>query len=350
LSTLVQQTGCWFLHSGIQEPSGGLARYYRSDTASNAAISNEITGYGASMFAFLHARTRRAEFLDAARQAAAYLARAAWDPAASAFRFEPEAPLAYFFDTGIIARGLLAAARATGEAEFHERARDAALSLAFDFLGEGFFHTVVSLPDKQPLPEEPRWSRQPGCFQLKAAVIWRELEDPDAARMFDMALAMALATHEKFLACETNRAKLMDRLHAYCYFLEALLWAGEHREARSALAAGLFHAAALFRDIAPEFERGDVSAQLLRIRLIAHHSELLPLDEAAAAEEAARASCFQIRDVDDVRLRGGFWFGRRGAAMLPFANPVSAAFCAQALALWEDHRTGRWNFELAQLI
>lgn len=350
MSTILEQTGCWFLHSGIQEPGGALARYYRSDAAANAAISNEITGYGASLFSFLSERTGRAEFLHAARRAAVFLAREAWDAEACSFPFEPQAPVAYFFDTGIIARGLLAAARATNEAEFAERARDAALSLAFDFLGEGCFYPAVSLPEKQPLPEEPRWSRQPGCFQLKAAVIWRELNDPDAARMFDMALAMALATHEQFLACETDRVKLMDRLHAYCYFLEALLWAGEHPEARAALCSGVSRAAALFCDIAPEFERADVSAQLLRVRLIAHYLGLLPLDERAAAGEAARAARFQIRGTSDARLRGGFWFGQRAGAVLPYANPVSAAFCAQALALWEDHRTGRWSFDLAQLI
>ena len=36
--------------------------------------------------------------------------------------------------------------------------------------------------------------------------------------------------------------------------------------------------------------------------------------------------------------------------MLPFSNPVSTAFCVQALALWDDHQAGRWSFELPQLI
>jgi hypothetical protein len=36
--------------------------------------------------------------------------------------------------------------------------------------------------------------------------------------------------------------------------------------------------------------------------------------------------------------------------MLPFSNPVSTAFCLQALALWQDHQAGEWRFELPQLI
>ena len=35
---------------------------------------------------------------------------------------------------------------------------------------------------------------------------------------------------------------------------------------------------------------------------------------------------------------------------MPFSNPVSTAFCAQALALWHDHQSGAWSFELPQLI
>ena len=41
--------------------------------------------------------------------------------------------------------------------------------------------------------------------------------------------AFALANHEEFLEEESDREKLMDRLHAYCYFLEALLFTAEPR-------------------------------------------------------------------------------------------------------------------------
>jgi hypothetical protein len=335
------------LHSGIQERDGGVARFYRSDTAANAAVSTEITGYSASALAYLHARTGKQEYLDAAVRAARYLTRKAWDSAASTFPFEPGSDRAYFFDIGIIVRGLLAVWRATGDEEFHTRAQEAALSLAFDFLGDGSFHPVISLPDKQPLPEEPRWSRKPGCYQLKAALAWREIGDPHARQLFDAAVASALATHETFLEEEKDREKVMDRLHAYCYFLEALLFTAGPRDA---LTSGIDRAGQLLRDIAPVFERSDVNAQLLRVRLIAHHLGIVPLDESAAREEASRVASFQALEATDVRLRGGFWFGRKGEQVLPFSNPVSTAFCLQALALWDDHQAGRWSFELPQLI
>ncbi|MGH9647519.1 MAG: hypothetical protein ACRD4E_11970 [Bryobacteraceae bacterium] len=335
------------MHSGIQNPHGGVARYYRSDSATNAPVSTEITGYAASTLTYLHSRTGKQEYLDAAVRAARYLTDRAWDSAASTFPFEPGSDRAYFFDIGIIVRGLLAVWRATGEEEFHARAQEATLSMAFDFLGDGSFHPVISLPDKQPLPEEPRWSRQPGCYQLKSALAWREIGDPHARQLFDAAVAFALTNQERFLEEEKDREKLMDRLHAYCYFLEALLFTDD---ARDVLASGIARVGQLLREISPSFERSDVNAQLLRVRLVAQHLGAVPLDEGAAREEAASAASFQACDSADVSLRGGFWFGRKGTQMLPFSNPVSTAFCLQALALWDDHQAERWNFGLQQLI
>ncbi|MEO8098371.1 MAG: hypothetical protein ABI811_11780 [Acidobacteriota bacterium] len=349
----MSQAGVWFLQSGIQESNGGVARYYNVESRQNLPVSTEITGYTASALAYLHARTGAAAYLDAATRVAGFLRDKAWDAASNTFPFEPASNKAYFFDLGIIARGLMAVHRATGDPTLRSRAEEAALSLAFDFLGEGCFYPAISVPEKEPLPEEPRWSRKPGCFQLKAALIWKDLDNEQGRRMFDVALAMALASHESFLADEPNREKLMDRLHAYCYFLEALLAAPEHPEARAALASGIAKTGALLREIAPVFERSDVNAQLLRVRLIAHHLDIVPLNLAAAEEEASRAASFQVLDgpsAEDPRLAGGYWFGRKGDRMLPYSNPVSTAFCMQALALWDDHQSGLWNFSLPQLI
>lgn len=318
-----------------------MARYYRADLRQNAAVSNEITGYAASAFAYLGAVQQSA-------LAGSFLCDRAWDEASRAFPFEPGSPLAYFFDTGIIARGLVAAHRASGDARFLESATNAAVSLAFDFMGDGVFHPVIDLPQKQPLPYEPRWSRSPGCYQLKSALAWREVGGEPGARLFEAMLASALAKHDSFLDRAEGDA-LMDRLHAYGYFLEGLLWAADRDKVREALRSGIARTASLLREIAPRFERSDVCAQLLRVRLIAHHAGAVELDECAAAEEASRAASYQS-DSNDPRLRGGFWFGRKNGEMVPFMNPVSTAFAMQALALWEEHRTGAWRFQLHELI
>jgi hypothetical protein len=78
----------------------------------------------------------------------------------------------------------------------------------------------------------------------------------------------------------------------------------------------------------------------------------LPLDQTAAAHEAERAASFQIaHDASgDPRLDGGFLFGRAEGADLPFVNPVSTAFCVQALALWKDRVAGRMQTKRQDLI
>lgn len=347
------QAATWFLRSGIQESNGGVGRYYLSDRGANAPVSNEITGYSVSALAYLYTLDPHPEYLEALIHGARYLTNAAWDSASHTFPFEPGSPNAYFFDLGIIARGLLAAGRVTGDEKYRARAREAALSLAFDFLGDGEFHPVITLPDKQPLQRESKWSREPGCYQLKAALVWREIGDEHATRMFERALADALATHRSFLPGAPDHQAVMDRLHAYCYFLEAILGEGDspnhHEQVREAVKWGVAKVASLLREIAPDFERSDVCAQLLRVRLIANHLNILPVDERAAREEASRVSAYRAES-PDIRLHGGFWFGCKRGKVLPFMNPVSTAFCAQALALWHQHRTDTWSFELPQLI
>src|SRR5260370_3601596 len=168
LTTFLEDAGRWFLRSGIRSPEGGVARYYRSDLEKNVPVSTEITGYAVSALKYIYALTRDTQYDEAAMQSARFLANHAWDAQSHTFPFEPKSNLAYFFDVGIIARGLLS----TGAEEFRPRVRDATLSLAFDFIGEGVFHPIVTLPDKQPLPYDRQWSRSPGRYQLKSATAW----------------------------------------------------------------------------------------------------------------------------------------------------------------------------------
>jgi hypothetical protein len=344
----MDRAGEWFLRSGIQGPSGGVARYYRSDLGANARISTEITGYAASTLVWLHQVTSREEYLAAARRAGWFLARQAWDPAAAAMPFEyavdGDLPRAFFFDLGIIVRGLVALFRATGEREFLASAEACAASMVHDFAGGEEFHPIVTLPDKQPAPWEARWSRQPGCYQLKSALGWHELDEQTGQAgyqaPFEQVLAYALASHAAFLPGEVQPERIMDRLHAYCYFLEGLLPCAGRAECAAALGVGLKRLEGLCEEIAPRFERSDVVAQTLRLRLLANGLGVLPLDEVRAAREADRVLGYQL-DHPDPRVAGGFLFGRKGAELLPYVNPVSTAFSVQALEMWRQHQAGR---------
>ena len=47
---------------------------------------------------------------------------------------------------------------------------------------------------------------------------------------------------------------------------------------------------------------------------------------------------------------GGFCFGSRDGAALPYMNPVSTAFCLQALEHWRQFGVGEFPRDLAELI
>jgi hypothetical protein len=344
---LTEAAGRWFLRSGIQEPSGGVARYYRSDIRQNAPVSTEITGYAVSALLFFHGRTGQPEYLNAALQAARFLTRTAWDATLQTFPFEHSVngdrkrALAYFFDCGIIVRGLLAAWRVSKESEFRDTAIAAGRAMLKDFQTRDAIHPILALPAKRPLAYEPRWSASPGCYQLKSAMAWQELFEAtgemDFFRAYESAVTAAMAGDYDFLPGETNREKVMDRLHAYAYFLEGLAPMLHRSDCAHVFREGIDRMAAYLAEIAPLFARSDVYAQLLRVRMLGEATGVVPLDQAVAAREAAQAGSFQVTS-PDARVAGGFLFGKKCGEPMPFVNPVSTAFCVQALAWWDDRK------------
>jgi len=341
----MEAVGRWFLHSGIQEENGGVARYYRSDVGRNAGVSTEITGYAVSALLFLFERTGKTEYLDAGLRAARFLTRVAWDAQLGTFPFEHAAngdrsgQLAYFFDCGIIVRGLLAAWRVTGQNEFKDIATSAGRAMLQDFSSAGVIQPILELPGKQPRPHQTRWSTSPGCYQLKAAMAWHDLfectGEKDFQHAYESAVDRALSTHEDFLPGEPDPERVMDRLHAYAYFLEGLLPVVSRPDCIAVFRAGLARIAGYLEEIATRFVRSDVYAQLLRARLCGESLGVAPLDCAAASREAEHLTSFHLHS-EDPRIDGGFGFGSKRGEMLPFVNPVSAAFAMQSLAWWSD--------------
>lgn len=333
-----------------------MARYYRSDVGRNAPVSTEITGYAASTLVYLYEETGQDEYLESAGRAARFLTRMAWDRERRVMPFEcsPDSPVyAYFFDCGIIVRGLLAVWRATRVGEFIERAIECARFMALDFQDASAFHPILELPSKRPLPHGSRWSRSPGCYQLKSALAWYELYeetgDAEYLALFEAVLAFSLETHTSFLPGPEPGEQTMDRLHAYCYFLEALLPVASRPDCARVLAEGIGRVSHYLREISPVFERSDVNAQLLRLRLLADFEGALPMDTRPAQYECARTRAFQVDD-SGRRICGGFAFGQKAGKLLPFINPVSTAFGLQALRMYHLHETGGVRLSRRSLI
>ena len=341
LEPILSRAGQWLVRSGIQRPGGGVARYYRTDLRRNHPVSTEITGYALS--ALLHINE-----MDCALAAARFLCRRAWNGQSMPFETEasPEGQFTYFFDCGIIVRGLLAAWRATREQEFLDVAAPLGESMAADFASrQGDYHPILKLPEKQPLERDAlRWSRSPGCYQLKSAMAWEELYEvtgnPRFRELYEQMLVDALRGYAAFLPGHSDPLKVVDRLHAFLYFLEGLLPRVDDRRCAAALCDGIRRVDGHLAATAPAFERSDVYAQLLRIRIFAHWAGVAPLDLPAARQEAAALAGFQAASTDP-HIDGGFYFGRAAGAWLPYVNPVSTAFSLQALALWDQYQAAR---------
>jgi hypothetical protein len=327
----VTAAGRWLLHSGIQEPSGGFARYYDAEAQKYRAVSTEISGYAASALAWLFRMTGDEVYLVAAQKTAAFLL-STWDDDLRVFPFEWPSPSAtcehraYFYDTGIIIRGLLAVWRQTGDDRLLEVARAAAHGMMENFRAQNDFDPILILPEKTPLPRAKKWSRAPGCYQLKAAMAWWDVaEITDDAVLRDAYLAMvdsAMQTQACFLREAADPYDAMDRLHAYAYFLEGLLPVIETPECRQAHADGLAAMQTLLDEVEPVFVRSDVYAQMMRAGL----SGKCIGDKLAAFQAAS----------GDPRIDGGFYFGRRDGKISPQVNPVSTVFAMQALAMQAD--------------
>jgi hypothetical protein len=321
----IERAGEWFLHSGIQENSGGVARYYRTDLKRNAAVSTEITGYTLSALVWL-------EQLERAEATANFLCDV-WDAGGGAMPFELGQPgFAYFFDSGIIVRGLLATWRRLPNQRYLRTAAAIGWHMLRDHASGKDIEPILSLPSREPLERDPlKWSRSAGCYQLKSAMAWHDLAQAtgDGAFLapYEKALEDALRTYPAFLPGHPERLKVMDRLHAFSYFLEGMMPRAKEPRCAAAIRDGIGRVATLLREIGPEFERSDVYAQLLRARVYADRAGVAPIEQEAACHEAAQLRSFQAPD-------GGFYFGRKRDEWLPYTNPVSTAFAAQALAVW----------------
>jgi hypothetical protein len=326
--------GRWLLDSGISEPSGGFARYYDAETGKNRAVSTEISGYAASGLIYLFQITGDEAYLTRAKKTAGFLV-GVWDAQLRTFPFEYPSHLSYFFDCGIIIRGLLAVWRQTRDEQLLEIARAAAHSMMADFRAAGDYHPILVLPEKEPLPRTEQWSRAPGCYQLKAAMAWwdvAEITGENSLRdgYLEM-LDFALTTHADFLPGAPSSYGVMDRLHAYCYFLEGLLPVMDRSEGVKAYNQGITSISKLLIEIQATFVRSDVYAQLMRAQMYRECG--------ADAVEGKTLAAFQAVS-DDPRVNGGFFFGRRNGRMSPHVNPVSTVFALQALEMWRHHEAG----------
>src|SRR6185369_6961472 len=115
----------------------------------------------------------------------------------------------------------------------------------------------------------------------KSALAWHDLHkitgEPNFLNWYENLLAESLRAHQSYLP-GAEGDDVMDRLHPYCYFLEAILPRAERAEVTSVLKLGIDRVAQYVREFGTRFVRSDVIAQLLRVRLLADRAGAVRLD------------------------------------------------------------------------
>ena len=349
----IEKAKSWLLHSGIQREDGGVARFHRVDSDESGPVSTEITGYLASGLAFL-----RGCGCAQLKRSADFLVEEAWDVDECFLRYEPgtaagQRACSYFFDCGIAGLALVQYWELTGDRRYLKSALEIGRSMLVDFpASNGAFTPVITLPGKEPMPYGAWWSKAPGCYQLKAALLWLRLsecvDEHAFGNAFRKVMAYAVEDSESFLSGPADD-KMMDRLHAFLYFLEGLLPLAGERAYGQLISRGLASATGVLRKMTPAFVRSDVCAQLVRLRLFAHEAARLPLDADSVDREIQKLLAFQFKSAD-TRINGAFCFGSRAGVLLPYANPVSTVFAAQALAFWLRFRSGQLSHDWRTVI
>ncbi len=371
----------WLLTSGVQvvgdDPRhhGGFASWYDTGTQSMPYVYSEITGYLVTSMCASHARTGDPRTLASATAAGDWLLRTA-HPDTGGFRclwpltpsrFDYKIDQIYTFDTGVIVSGLVNLYRAGGDARHLAAARTAA-----DWLlrvmqkRDGLFLPVYDIAAGTPPAESPaEWSLCAGAYHTKVALGLLNLFEVTGAAAYRDA---AVAACDAALALQRPDGRFVTfppdggtNCHPHAYAAEGLWVVGRLLERDDFLAASARATDWLlamqsadgmiprhWHDGQPVYhERVDVLGQTLRLAAI-HLAEGRIADSPALRRRldllAGHILANQMTS-QDPRIDGGFAFGRLSdGTPMPHVNVWVTAFAAQALAAYDDLRTGRPAF------
>ena len=337
----------WLTGSGIQNKSGGVAQYYCADVGKYREVAVGTTGSFISALLKLH-WSEGEPVPGVALRAGHFLTKHAFDRDSDLFALGPSTNPnssslhASFVECGIVIRGLLDLWRATGDRACLDHAERCGLALCGKMsIVDGSFFPLYDIAMNHPHSGSGAWSVEPGVYQLKVGLAFLELAEATGMGQFkastEFMRTWALKRQESFLLDDTEEPQLMmDRAHAYCYFLEGLLpEAALDRDCRQALQFGLLRVENLVDEIGGQFQRCDVLAQVLRLRLYADIIGVMELNRGRADQEATRIAEFQIQSPDP-RVDGGFAFARQRSELLQHINPATTAVAVQALQMWEQ--------------
>lgn len=340
----------WLSISGIQHESGGVSGFFNTDTRGYLPVSTPATAHYVDSQLWSRRFTRGVLPAPAVR-AGQFLVEHVFDSARELFAAAPKGTedesvgLAYFVDCGVALRSLVHLSDATNDQGYLEYAERCGLAMHSRMnTVDGAFFPLYDLEADRAYEELGEWSGEMAVPQLKAGLAFLELykatgrgefeHDAEALRKW------CLKRHESFLGGEVDDVKVVEQLHGYCDFLDGLL-PGVALDTDSArvLQFGLLRVENLLDDIGDEYQRCDVMAQLLRLRMYADKLGVMELEYTRAEKEAATIAEFQVQSTDP-RTDGGFVHARKRGQNLPQLDPTATALALQALEMWDQTEEG----------
>lgn len=370
VTNAIKDAVTWLAHSGIQaanadpRTNGAVAAWFDPDTAHYSYWYPEITGYAATIWAWL-GQTNAAQFEHGAAAVRWLIEVGGHQPSGLygqkwSLDMQTHTPIAYTFDQGIILSGVLNMFRATNHTPYRdhaERLADALLAAALQ--PNGALKPYVLLTEHAHISEteQGRWSRQTGPYlskcvlgllqlvQISDDLRWRET----SRQICDWALRFQRDDHTFVV----NPHSGASHAHPLNYTGEAMVAAGlvlddeRYRRAACAIACGLLSAFEQYGYLPRIFvgtqaiiqpERVDVLAQSLRLGgLCVRYGWLDGARWQNTLDQMAmHLLSFQVHTADQ-RQHGGFRFGNTAYGVPSrHVNSWCTMFALQALILYAD--------------
>jgi len=344
----------WLGYSGIQTPSGAVADFYHVENRVYSETSTLSSAY--LLDALLKLVEMEDEVPDFVTVTAEYLMNQKRDEETQFFVSSDPigdyGPLASLFDCGVVMQALAGLSELSRNYEFvtaAERCGTAFLTRMSRV--DGSFFPVYDLASKEALEITGDWKTEAGVHLLKSANAARFVHDltgnGDLRDIAGFMVRWAVRDHEGFLDVDEPAAKMTERMHGYCCFLDGLLpTASRDLMVMQTLQGGFLDVEERTAALASTYERCEVTAQMLRLRLFCDLMGIVELDQTAAEQEAESLLSFQIYS-DDPAANGGFSPAKIDGVRVPIVATRATAYASQALEMWSDQAdcafSGDWK-------
>ena len=222
----------------------------------------------------------------------------------------------------------------------------------------GAFFPIYELSDGKFFESDKEWSTTSGSYHAKVAIGLLNLHDLSRKKKY---LDSAVRICDFALSCQNASGRYVSHLsrggtnaHPHCYTAEGLWVSGsildraDYLESSSrgvewllGLQSAEGYIPRLFLDDKPIYnERVDALSQTLRLSMI-HMSgkHLSSLNKNKIELIVPLILDYQACDVNDVKARGGFYFGKSSAGdkVIPHVNLWVTSFAIQALQVYNDY-------------